>query len=474
MSASNGIVFPCHAVPSEGAQARLLGLYPQRQPGLLMQRVKVPGGVISTAQWRAVAGSAGRHAPGWPLHLTTRQDIEVHGLSPESVPALQRDLYAAGLTTVGACGDTLRNVTVCPGSGVCERSFDVAPLAAELARAGEAMPMVRTLPRKFKVSLSGCGQGCARPWINDLGLVAGPDGRFRAVLAGSLGPKPATGLLLEGVFEAWETVALLRAAMRLFDVEGDRANRGRARLRHARERLGNPEFVARLTTLFEEERAAPGARRAAPPPLAHSLPRRARLRLPLGNIDLPDAHSLADALGAAGARMRLGFEHDIFIFGTARPALPSALAAREEAPAVVACPGSAWCTRGIVDTHAPAVEIERALGRDFGGVVTISGCPNSCAQSGVGEVGLIGCIKTLAGERRPCFRLLLGGGMGRGPALAQEVHAGVDAVRIPAVLAAIASAWRTSGAAGGFGEYAAAHLAELREAVSAAEGRTGG
>lgn len=469
MSEAKSIVFPCEAVPAEGAQARLIGLYPMRQPGLLMQRVKVRGGVISTAPWRAVAEAALRHAPGWPLHLTTRQDIEIHGLTPERIPPLQRELQDAGLTGVGACGDTLRNVTICPGNGVCEKSVDVTALAAELDRVGNDMPMIRSLPRKFKVSVSACGRGCARPWINDLGLIAQPDGRFRAVVAGSLGPKPATGLLLERVFDAWEAVALLRAGILLFNAEGDRANRGRARSRHARERLGNAEFVARLSDLFEKERAV-ATRLPAPAP-AKSTPRQARLRLPLGNIELADAIALADAVQGAGASIRVGFEHDLFLFGPVRPALPESLAVRENAPAIVACPGAAWCSRGIVDTHEPAREIERALGRDLGGVITMSGCPNGCAQSGVGEIGLVGCIKTIDGVRRNCFRVLTGGEMGRGPALAQEIHAGLDAARVPAAVRAMADAYGKR--ASSFAAFAAEHVEEMRKAVAGVESRQG-
>ena len=469
MSEAKGVAFPCEAVPAEGAQARLIGLYPMRQPGLLMQRVKIRGGVISTAEWRAVAEAARRHAPGWPLHLTTRQDIEIHGLTPERIPPLQREFHEAGLTGIGACGDTLRNVTVCPGNGVCEGSVDVTALAGELDRVGNEMPMIRALPRKFKVSVSACGQRCARPWINDLGLIAQPDGRFRAVVAGSLGSKPATGLLLERVLDAGETVALLRAAILLFNAEGDRANRGRARLRHARERLGNAEFVARLNDLFERERAV--AVRFPAPASVKSAPRQARLRLPLGNIELADALALADAVQAAGASIRVGFEHDLFLFGPARPALPASLAARENAPAIATCPGAAWCSRGIVDTHEPAREIERVLGRDFGGVITISGCPNGCAQSGVGEIGLVGCIKTLDGVRRNCFRVLVGGEMGRGPALAQEIHAGLDAAHVPAAVRAIADAYGKR--ASSFAAFAAEHVEGMRKTVAGVESRQG-
>jgi len=444
VSDSGGTIrFPCDALPSEGAQARLLGLYPQRQSGLFMQRVRIPGGVISAAQWRAVAEASARHAPGYPLHLTTRQDIEIHGVPPERIPALQRDLYAAGLSTVRACGDTLRNVTLCPGNALCEGTVDVAPAAEAITRAAEGMAMIRALPRKFKVSLSACPKACALPWINDLGLIARTEGGFAAVVAGSLGPRPATGLALERVFAAAEVAPLARAALRLFNAEGDRVNRGRARLRHVRERLGDAEFVARLTALFDEERVARGD--PAPPlrRVTGASPRQVRLRPRLGNIAILDALELGRAVEKAGASLRVGFEHDLFLFGGNGLTLPPALAAREGAPAIVACPGSAWCGRAIVDTHEPVAAMDRALGSDFGGLVAVSGCPNGCAQSSVGAIGLAGCVRTIAGARRPCFRLLVGGGGGRDARLAREIHPGIDAAVIPGVVRMLAERYRS-------------------------------
>jgi sulfite reductase beta subunit-like hemoprotein len=117
MSNAEAVKFPCEALPEDGARARLLGVYPQRQEGLFMQRVKLPGGRIAASQLRALASISERCGPDWPLHLTTRQCFELHGLRREDVPAVQREIQAAGLTSLGAAGDTLRNLTVCPGAG---------------------------------------------------------------------------------------------------------------------------------------------------------------------------------------------------------------------------------------------------------------------------------------------------------------------------------------------------------------------
>ena len=118
MSYESQIEFPSRQCPEEPDRQRLLGIYGQRQEGLLMQRVKVHGGRIMAPQLRTLALLAEQYTPSYPLHLTTRQDVELHGVRPPDVPDIQRGIADVGLTTVGACGDTLRNVTVCPGNGV--------------------------------------------------------------------------------------------------------------------------------------------------------------------------------------------------------------------------------------------------------------------------------------------------------------------------------------------------------------------
>ena len=117
------VCFPCAELPSEPGDQKLLGLYRQVQEGMWLQRVKVPGGRLDGLQWRALASVAGRFTPNTPLHLTTRQDVEIHDLTPDDIPAVQVELSAAGLTCLGAAGDTYRNITVCPcGGAIAGRS----------------------------------------------------------------------------------------------------------------------------------------------------------------------------------------------------------------------------------------------------------------------------------------------------------------------------------------------------------------
>ncbi|MHC4985704.1 MAG: hypothetical protein ACYTFO_06055, partial [Planctomycetota bacterium] len=238
-------IFPCAALPDDPHAARLLGLYPQRQDDLWMQRLKVPGGRLTAEQWRTLADLTAQQTPTTPMHLTTRQDLEFHNLTDEQVPVVQQRLADADITSVGACGDTLRNVTVCPCAGAQSGTIDLMPLAAQIRQALEATDGIYDLPRKFKIALS-CGPDCGQPWINDLGFIARHDDNgwgFTAIGAGSLGAKPGTGLRLFDRLEADDVLPLVQAAVAIFAEHGDRENRRQARLRHVRERLGDQAFL---------------------------------------------------------------------------------------------------------------------------------------------------------------------------------------------------------------------------------------
>ncbi|HAU38790.1 MAG TPA: hypothetical protein DCX07_13870 [Phycisphaerales bacterium] len=398
-----------------------------------MQRVKVPGGALTGDQWRGLAEIVRRFTPDTPLHLTTRQDLEIHDLSDVQVPAVQHRLATLGLTSVGACGDTLRNLTVCPCSGVRAGCPDLLPLAQQIRRELEAYRGIFSLPRKFKISLSACREGCAKPWINDLAFVAQRRGGawgFRAIVAGSLGARPATGVELTDFLEACDAAPLALAAVRLFEAHGDRSNRAKARLRHVRERLGDEAFLAMLRdelAKVKSERNWPVAllREPAEPFEAH-----ASLGLPNGDL-LPDA---ADELGALAddprLRIRVGLDHRVAVFARdertlreaiARPAL--ALPAEQRA-VILACPGTRWCSRALVETNALAERIRRELGSRLpaGAMVCVSGCPNGCAHTAVADFGLSGVATTRDGQRIEAFNLLTGGGRGRTAALAQPAE----------------------------------------------------
>jgi sulfite reductase (NADPH) hemoprotein beta-component len=422
--------FPCRQFEGDAAAGRLLGLYPQVQDGLWMQRIKVLGGCLAADQWRALAAVAEQLTPAAPLHLTTRQDVELHHLPADLVATAQQRLAEVRLTGLGAGGDTLRNITVCPCSGTAPDAPDLVPLACRIRRQLELEEGILTLPRKFKISLSACTEACGQPWINDLGFVAyrkGSAWRFRVMAAGSLGPRPATAMQLFDALPADDCLPCAVAMVRLFAAHGDRQHRGRARLRHVRELLGDDRFAALAHEALDAvKRGGPWARPDWPQP-AKTFGARLVLTFPNGDVTPAEATALADLAEHAGVRVRIGLDHRIIVFGPDKTSLAMAVArhrpldrAAAPQPSVVACPGNRWCKHGLVDTNKLADRL-RALGTGMlppETAVRISGCPNGCAHSGVADVGLIGVRVQEGGNPRDGYHLLTGGGMGRNERLA--------------------------------------------------------
>lgn len=149
------------------------GVYSIRgQTDVQMIRVKVPHGALTATQLERLGDIAERFTSGIG-HITTRQDVQFHWVRLESVPEVLRLLAEVGLTTREACGNVVRNVTACPLAGVCRtEAFDVTPYAAALSRHLLHNPICQTLPRKFKIALSGCATDCAMAGIHDIGAVA--------------------------------------------------------------------------------------------------------------------------------------------------------------------------------------------------------------------------------------------------------------------------------------------------------------
>ncbi len=457
-------IFPVDEVPEAPGAARLAGLYPQRQEGFFMQRIKVPGGRITTAQWRAVADLAVRYTPDYPLHITTRQDIQLHGVRPEDVPAVQQGIADAGLTASAACGDSLRNITVCPDSGLVNGALETGPIVDAIRSSAGSLPWIRDLPRKFKINITGCPDLCTAPWVNCLAFVADRQ-QITALGAGSLGPRPATGIRLYGDLDPADIVPLTIAALRMFNAEGDRENRARARFRHVRERMGDGAFRHRLDSLFRREREerdwpVPPFRRTE-----NGKKKSVRLHLPLGDIDPQAARAVADAADGAGGVMRLGLVHDLCLYADERPALDPALEGLQDGTRVISCPGSTWCSNGLADSRAAETEIRKALPGHKDLSICISGCPNGCTHAGVADIGLVGRVKRFDGTRTPSFQLLAGGENGRGPGLSRRLHPAIPASRAAEAVAWLVTDYEQGGHADGldFSEFVAGEAERLTE-----------
>lgn len=438
-------IFPCKFLPSDGRHCRLLGLYPQRQNGLWMQRIKILGGILTGDQWQALAELNRRYTPSVPLLLTTRQDIEFHNVSAEAVPLLQADLARHGFSGLGACGDTLRNITVCPGSGLCDKTPDLIPFAWSLRKVLEQYEGIYSLPRKFKISFSACPMACAQPWINDFGVICSSSGQgeinIQLIGAGSLGPRPQTGINIKEHGRAEDILPLALAAIRLFDKYGDRTNRNKARLRHVRERVGDSEFMALLQDELRNTSTTsiPVLPEISVPPL--NLHHVIDLNLWYGGLSSDYAEAIAYIMREENIIVRPQTHHRLSLFArdkdrARRVVLDNpVLAHLVNGPDVVSCPGTTYCARALVNTHAVEKAIREQVSECTQHAIRISGCPNSCAQSAVADIGLIGKIRTdHSGRRREGFSVVTGGGMGKTPMLARQYMRFIAADEVPTVI----------------------------------------
>lgn len=232
------------------------GVYGQRQPGVQMLRVKIPQGILTPAQLRALAIVARDYSDGI-AHVTTRQNLQFYGLPLGRVEAAMRLLADAGLTTREACGNSVRTVTACALAGVNpDEVFDVTPYADALTRYLLRGPRSSNLPRKFKLAFEGCRGGCGVAPINDLAFVArvAADGRrgFLVLAGGGTSTLVRSAQVLEEFLPAAEILELAEAVVRVFHREGERKNKHKARLKWLIHKLGFAEFAS----LVRREREA--------------------------------------------------------------------------------------------------------------------------------------------------------------------------------------------------------------------------
>ena len=253
--------------PDEWRRFRLVrGTYGQRQDNVQMLRIKIPQGIVTSSQMRALAGVAARHSRGF-CHVTTRQNIQYHFVQLSVVERVMRDLAAEGLTTREACGNSVRNITGCQYAGTSDSEiFDPTPYAEAMTRYFLRHPLSGVLPRKFKIAFEGCREDHAFASINDIGWCASiQDGRlgFRDTVAGGTSILPVSGYVLYEFLPVEEMLNVAEAVVRVFHRFGDYEHRQRNRLKFTVKALGWDGFRARFEEALEEFRREGGA--ALPP-----------------------------------------------------------------------------------------------------------------------------------------------------------------------------------------------------------------
>src|ERR1700712_4760113 len=232
------------------------GVYGQRQPGVQMVRIKLPFGKVTFKQLLRIADVADEYGSG-NLHLTTRQDIQIHYVSLDRTPQLWAELERDDITLREACGNTVRNVTSSPAAGIDPKElFDVSPYAHAVFEYFLRNPICQDMGRKFKISFSSSEADTAFSYIHDIGAIpkinaAGERG-FKVMLGGGLGAQPALAHAVHEFLPEDQLIPYIESVIRVFDRHGERNNCNKARMKFLIQKIGLDE-VLRLT---KEERIA--------------------------------------------------------------------------------------------------------------------------------------------------------------------------------------------------------------------------
>lgn len=440
----------------------MMGVYEQRQSGRYMVRARLSAGRVTPAQLAGVAWLSSQFGRG-DVHVTTRQDLQIHDVSLAHTATVIEMLAGVGLSTRGGGGNGVRNVTACSQASVCPKAlFDVTAYAVGLAKHLSTVARAYQLPRKFKIAFSGCAEDCSFASVSDLGFFAHErDGElgFAVYAGGGFGQNPAAGIEVESFARPSELAAIAEATLRVFDRLGDRGNRGRARLRYVLGRLGSDAFIAE----YRKERSAVSSDgRVFAPAVAPTVGPEARagrqgvttvqVRLPNGNIPALVLVRLARIARQFGNGTVVATQdQDLVLSGVRDDHVTKVRAALEKVglevqpslPKVVACTGASACKLGICHSQGLAAEVSERLRAEAAGCrsplarIRISGCPNGCGGHSVASLGFEGRGRRIGDKLQPFYEVLVGGRPAEGNARFGQRLGSVPAESIPALTAEI-------------------------------------
>jgi len=463
-------------VPGEYERLKWVGIYPQNQGGnAFMLRIKVPGGVLAPEQARVIGQIAVDFANG-PipnphfgnnfLDITTRQDIQMHWIKMENVPEVWRRLEDVGMTTVQACGDSARNVLCCPVSGIDrEEILNAYPSAQAISGYFTGNREYANLPRKFKMSVTGCVEDCAQAEINDIGMLPArlKDGTvgFNVRVGGGLSDGPRMATDIDVFVRPQQAVEITRAIAQVYGELGDRENRWTCRMRYLVQELGPEGFREELEkrTAFELTPAGEdltkhyrGDHIGAHPQKEDGL-YYVGLNVTVGRMSGEDFIEAARLAGEYGGEIRLATDQNFIITGVWEERLDELLAEpllERYSPApkafergVVACTGSEFCRFGIVETKIRAVEWAREMDQRVGDIgqeairMHFSGCSASCAQPQIGDIGFRGETAKTEDAIVEGVDIGFGGSLGRDAAFIDWVEGAKPADDVPNALVAV-------------------------------------
>jgi len=475
------------------------GVYGQRQHGVQMIRIKLPYGKVTSAQLHRIADVADEYSTG-RLHITTRQDIQIHHVSLDRTPELWAQLEKDDITLREACGNTVRNITASETAGIeVDEPFDVSPYADAMFKFFLRNPISQEMGRKFKIAFSATDADTALAYIHDLGFIAKIQNNirgFKVLLGGGLGSQPRHADVIYEFLPAEEIIPLTEGVLRVFDRYGERAKRGKARMKFLVKDVGLEAFinlidaerkalshtkVAIETKAFEgrpqfqeysvepvvlEDEAAYEAWKTT-----NVIPQKQEglvaigIRVPLGDFYTDKARLLADLIKKYAANeLRFTLRQNILIRHVRLELLPFfyqelkklgfAKTGYNKLVDITACPGTDTCNLGIASSTGIARELEKVIAEEYQEFITtkditikISGCMNACGQHNMAEIGFQGMTIKSGNLVAPALQVLLGGGvLGNGEGRFADKVLKIPSKRGPLALRQILDDFKANGA----------------------------
>ncbi|RUA17217.1 MAG: nitrite reductase [Flavobacteriia bacterium] len=482
------------------------GIYGQRQPGVQMIRIKLPYGKVTSKQLLRIADVSDEYSRG-RLHITTRQDIQIHYVDLERTPELWAELEKEEVTIREACGNTVRNVTASETAGIdVDEPFDVSPYAQALFEYFLRNPIGQEMGRKFKVSFSASDADTGLSYMHDLGFIAKMENGvrgFKVMLAGGLGSQPRHADELYSFLPTDKIIPMMEGVVRVFDRYGERKSRAKARMKFLLKDIGLDGFKQ----LLEEEQTAIPIQSypidfESYPKLevavvetpkveiedtkafeqwksTNLVPQKQEgyvaigIKVLLGDFYTDKARELARLVqDYAAGELRLSLRQNILIpfvkeelvpfFYQELKKLGFAEAGYNKALDITACPGTDTCNLGIASSTGIADELERVIKVEYPQyinnadvVIKISGCMNACGQHNMAHIGFQGMsIRTKDKLVAPALQVLLGGGnLGNGNGKFADKVAKIPSKRGPEALRLILDDFEANGNGANFTEY---------------------
>ncbi|MBA4746206.1 MAG: HEPN domain-containing protein [Muricauda sp.] len=482
------------------------GIYGQRQPGVQMVRIKLPYGKVTSNQLLRISDVSDEYSRG-RLHITTRQDIQIHYVDLERTPELWAQLERDEVTIREACGNTVRNVTASETAGIdVNEPFDVSPYAHAVFEYFLRNPIGQEMGRKFKVSFSASDEDTGLSYMHDLGFIAKEkDGErgFKVMLAGGLGSQPRHADELYSFLPTDKIIPLMEGVIRVFDRYGERKSRAKARMKFLLKDIGLDGFKKLLD---EEQLAIPHktypinfedypkvkVAEVETPDVAiedqeafeewkstNLVPQKQEgyvaigIKVLLGDFYTDKARELAKLVqDYAAGEIRLSLRQNILIpyvkeelvpfFYQELKKLGFAEAGYNKALDITACPGTDTCNLGIASSTGIADELERVIKAEYPQyiknpdvVIKISGCMNACGQHNMAHIGFQGMsVRTKDKLVAPALQVLLGGGnFGDGNARFADKVAKIPSKRGPQALRLILDDFEANGNGASFTDY---------------------